>query len=162
MFNFLTLSLILTSQDYPTPDVELLDEVNAEEHAVVHGILAHTMPLPPLNTGLEAERPLGKGILTLDSLDLSHLINLRRSHETQYAKKGLRTSQTNDISHRIDEKSAQRELLKEFHRFLKDARVGSGLERAARWKESTLSGNAANARIVANATAAAVRVLEIT
>ena len=143
-----------TSEEYPEPNVEIVDEINAEEHDTILETLSQ-ISIPPLSGPLETEQPLGKGILTLTDLDFTHLVDLRRAHETHYAKKGLRTSQTKDLPTN-DDKSAQRELLREFHKSLKDIRVGTGLERAARWKAEP-SGNALNARVVANAAATVVR-----
>ena len=143
-----------TSEEYPEPNVEMVDEINAEEHDIIHKTLSQ-ISLPPFGNQLETEQPLGKGILTLTDLDFAHLVDLRRAHETQYAKKGLRTSQTKD-SPTNDDKSAQRELLREFHKSLKDIRVGTGLERAARWQAEP-TGNALNARVVTNAAATTVR-----
>ena len=130
----------------------MADEVNVEEHNVIQEAL---FQLPLLNAQLETEQPFGRGTLRLADLDLTHLVDLRRSHETQYAKKGLRTLQRKDLPSMDDEKSAQRELLREFHRSLKDVRVGTGLERGARWK-TVPSGNALNAKVVASAAATVV------
>ena len=107
----------------------------------------------------EAEKPLGRGIVTLDDMSLDELIKVRRANEPEYAARGLRTrhmKSTASDENEVHEESVQQQLLKEFHKLFKGSRTSSGLDRQARWQE-VVSGNQANARVVASLTSAQVR-----
>ncbi|KAL6306598.1 hypothetical protein BKA93DRAFT_885233 [Sparassis latifolia] len=73
-------------------------------------------------------------------VDIRELITLRRSHQTKQAASGVRTrGQTDDAG-----QSPRRLLLRQFQDIIKQEQergVGSGLERAARWKNPGISGS---------------------
>lgn len=103
--------------------------------------------------------------VSVQELDLQHLVNLRQQHETRQAIEGVRTRSGNFKP--STEVSSRRQLIKEIHEVLKavDGRrgVGTGLERSVRWTGnapviSEPSGNAANAKVVADRTAKSVSI----
>lgn len=119
----------------------------------------------------QGSRPLGMGSTKFEHLDFNLLVQMRREHETEQAKKGVRTSnyrgQTAANNKAVSER---RQLIRKFHEVLKeeqeDHAVGTGYGRKARWTasakggqtgtEDQVSGNTANA--IAVATNLAVKV----
>lgn len=85
-------------------------------------------------------------------LPLEQLANVRRDHETQMAKKAVRTSCT--AREQEDELKARQVLVKKVIETLKlqqDQGIGTGLVRIVRWNSSEKTGNAANAAAAASA-----------
>ena len=103
-------------------------------------------------------------------LDLTMLVSIRRTHETQRAKKSVRTQVQDDSNERLEkhsnsrkEPSIRQKIFREMTQVLQedqDRRKNTGANRAATWKSSapgghdnadtaTLTGNAANAELAA-------------
>jgi hypothetical protein len=121
-------------------------------------------------------RDIGKGVLTLDSLDFATLIDMRCANQTHQADKGVRTKQSRDTAQDGKQKSTtlRTDIIRLFHEALKESQddqaVGTGYERSARWTMGRVpargardgqfdgasapalaSGNAANAAVTAAA-----------
>ncbi|KAK7684416.1 hypothetical protein QCA50_012363 [Cerrena zonata] len=96
--------------------------------------------------------------VSVEEFDIELLVKYRKQHETRQAAEGVRTQATKSTP--SNEVSSRRQLIKEIHQVLKAVdtrRIGTGLERNARWKGDVhvgppLTGNAANAKVVADAT----------
>ena len=154
-------SFLFSQDNYSDSDDDVDNDIVAEEiRALIGNALADC--LPPVNAADEAEKPLGRGVVTLDDMSMDELIKVRRAHETEYAARGLRTrhmKSTAPDANKVHEESVQQQLVKEFHKLFKGSRVSSGLDRQARWQE-VVSGNQANARVVASLTSAQVQFSE--
>jgi hypothetical protein len=94
------------------------------------------------------------GSFPMQSLDFASLLNIWMDHETEHAKKGIRTGR--DQLAPTESISECHRLIWEFQAVLKEQQshaTGSGLERAARWMGSTgqlpETGNVANAALTA-------------
>ena len=140
----------------PTISTEDEDEILADECESIENALTAPRRTPPM--------------VSVDKFDLSLLAKYRQQHETRQAKEGVRTQSTNTTTTPSESSavSQRRQIIKGIHQILKavDTRrkVGTGLERGARWTgkvETTvaMSGNAANAKVVADAAARQVRFL---
>jgi hypothetical protein len=127
--------------------------------------------LPSLNVfPAEASRPYDFGPSFHHDLDLSMLVSIRRAHETQRAKKSVRTQVQDDSagqsmqnSNSGKEPSIRQKIFREMTQVLRedqDRRMNTGANRAATWKSSapggreiadtaTLTGNSANAELAA-------------
>lgn len=129
--------------------------------------------LPPLNVfPAEASRPYDFGGPSFHhDLDLTILVSIRRAHETQRAKKSVRTQVHDDSNGQPEqhsnnsgkEPSIRQKIFREMTLVLRedqDRRKNTGANRAATWKSSapggrdvadtaTLTGNAANAELAA-------------
>ena len=119
----------------------------------------------------QGSRPLGMGSIKFDHLDFNLLVQMRQEHETEQAKKGVRTSNyRGKMAANNKEVSERRQLIRKLHEVLKeeqeDHAVGTGYGRKARWTvsakggqtgtEDQVSGNTANAIVVATNLAAKV------
>ncbi|KAI0309338.1 hypothetical protein OF83DRAFT_1179744 [Amylostereum chailletii] len=110
-------------------------------------------------------------------LDFSHLVTIRRLHESRRARDGVRKSLTqvlaSDSAHLADNpegktESTRRQLINGFNIVLREQQgnlkaIGTGLERSARWRNNTstepantVSGNSANAELAAGQRATTV------
>jgi hypothetical protein len=97
--------------------------------------------LPPVQFQDEAAQPLGRGILTLGTLNFKALIDMRYAHQTRSADKGVRTR--NSRGGREDSEDSKKNptllgrIIHQFHEALKEAQddqaIGTGYERSARW-----------------------------
>ncbi|THH16648.1 hypothetical protein EUX98_g9269 [Antrodiella citrinella] len=136
----------------------------AQERDTVQNAMS-SLRLAPLNTADELEKPVGFGSASLTQYDFSHLVELRRQHQTRQAAQGVRTQTTATMPN--PEASIRRKLLKGFNEIVKEQQpnaIGTGLERRTRWTthaenadvsqpESHVSGNVANASAVAKTAA---------
>ena len=94
--------------------------------------------MPPVQIPDEAAQPLGRGVLTLDTLDFKALIDMRHSHQTRQADKGVRMRY---LRGEKDDKKTKptlfRSIIRQFNEALKetqdDQAIGTGYERSARW-----------------------------
>ena len=127
--------------------------------------------LPSVNVfPAEESRPYDFGPSFHHDLDLSVLVTIRRAHETQRAKKSVRTQVQDDGVERSEqhsnsgkEPSIRQKIFREMTQVLRedqDQRKNTGANRAATWKSSapggrdvadiaTLTGNSANAELAA-------------
>jgi hypothetical protein len=127
--------------------------------------------LPSLNVlPAEVSRPYDFGPSFHHDLDLSILVSIRRAHETQRAKKSVRTQVQDDSAERSEQRcnsgkepSIRQKIFREMTEVLRedqDRRMNTGANRAATWKSSapggrdnadtvTLTGNSANAELAA-------------
>ena len=130
--------------------------------------------LPSLNASTtEASQPYDFSPSFHQDLDLSILVSIRHSHETQRAKKSVRTQAQDDGTERsepqaltndsVKEQSVRQKILHEMTQVLwedQDQRKNTGANWAATWKSSapgsrdiadaaTLTGNSANAELAA-------------
>jgi hypothetical protein len=128
--------------------------------------------LPSLNMSTaEVSRPYDFGPSFYQDLDLSILVSIRCAHETQRAKKSVRTQVHDGTSERSGaptndngkEPSIRQKIFCEMTQVLRedqDQRKNTGANRAANWKSSapggreiavaaTLTGNSANAELAA-------------
>ena len=130
--------------------------------------------LPSLNASTaEASRPYDIGPSFHQDLDLSILVSIRCAHETQRAKKSVRTQVQDDGTERSEqqvltnnggkEPSIRQKIFREMTQVLRedqDQRKNTGANRAATWKSSApggrdiidtaaLTGNSANAELAA-------------
>jgi hypothetical protein len=121
----------------------------------------------------EAQAIQDSDVNILAMFDLSALPDIRRRHQTARTTKAVRRPQDResslDASSPSSKKASPRqEIMQKMHAVLReysqDSAVGSGLTRSARWTGSTalkLSGNAANARVVAGSRAVTVEMTYI-
>ena len=138
----------------PTISPEDEDEILADECESIESALSAPRRTPPM--------------VSVDKFDLSLLAKYRQQHETRQAKEGVRTQSTTTTPSESSTVSQRRQIIKGIHQILKAVdirrKVGTGLERGARWTgkvETTvaMSGNAANAKVVADAAARQVCLL---
>lgn len=104
-------------------------------------------------------KPLGLGRLSVQNLDFTALIELRRSHQTRQAATGVRTRKLGTHSKSSAVTSMRHEVARKLREILKeDSDLGgnAGASRNSRWTGQTTGGNSANAAVVANAVAASV------
>ncbi|KAG2145165.1 hypothetical protein DEU56DRAFT_899942 [Suillus clintonianus] len=134
------------------------DEDDTEICAHEFAQIEHCLSLPAVRLADNLSKPMGLGTFPIQALDIDALVRIRSNHETEQAKKGIRTgrAQLNDIAGNV--LSERRRLIREFQVVLKEQQgraIGTGLERAARWTEQVpQAGNSANA---ANAAKAVVK-----
>lgn len=140
---------------------ELLKELILEEFREIRDT---SVQLKDLILHDQASRPLGMGSTKFDHLDFNLLVQMRQEHETEQAKKGVRTSNyRGQTGANKKEVSERQQLIRKFYEVLKeeqeDHAVGTGYGRKARWTvsakggqtgtEDRVSGNTANAIVVA-------------
>ncbi|KAF9034205.1 hypothetical protein BDZ89DRAFT_1111113 [Hymenopellis radicata] len=120
---------------------------------------AHFSPLqlPPVRTADDRQKPFGQGAITTRHLDFSQMVAIRREHQTRHAANSTRVR---DVPHRnVDDGTTKmrRDIIREYQDILREAEdtkaVGTGSERALRWKGEPETGNSANAAHVAASTA---------
>jgi len=113
----------------------------------------------PTRHTMEQQREAGS-ILAVSRRDLSQLVTVRRAHQT---KRAARSTKTRPSPHDAISKNADQSDHQQLHSQMVEVvnRVGTGLERSARWKSGTapgtrnleetlaLAGNSANAEFVA-------------
>lgn len=105
--------------------------------------------------------------VSVEEFDLELLVKYRQQHETRQAAEGVHTQTTKSTADHKD--SSRRQLIKAIHQVLKAVdtrRVGTGLERDARWtgkgqKGPAPTGNAANVKVVADAASRTVSILPV-
>jgi hypothetical protein len=153
-------------------DEEAEEEILAQEYAELQ---AATHVLPPVRVQDEVAQPLGRGVLTLETLDFKALIDMRRAHQTRQADKGVRTRHSReDQEDKKMKPTLLGSIIHQFHEALKEAQddqaIGTGYERSARWTTDRVpapgardgeidgapapvlaSGNSANAAVTAAA-----------
>ncbi|OJT13577.1 hypothetical protein TRAPUB_9876 [Trametes pubescens] len=151
--------------------------VQEDSHTVTEAFAAVSLPalaFEPAEPLRPFDRPLDPGLM---NADLSTLVAVRQRHETDRARKGIRT-RMDDRDHDRPEgddsagnrtESARQALIRNIQQVMReeqDRAVGTGIERDARWRthvtaaskvgESIETGNAANAALAAGARAATV------
>ena len=96
--------------------------------------------LPPIQFQDEVAQPLGRGVLSLGTLDFKALIDMRYAHQTRSADKGVRTRHSRVGKEDTDNKKNPTllgRIIHQFHEALKEAQddqaIGTGYERSARW-----------------------------
>lgn len=148
------------SADLPDEDEDDDDSETAKirkvERLRIHEQLS--FELPPVDVE-EAERPFGKGSLSVEELDLSFLIQQRELHQTRQAEQGTRTREGNSHIDAYSSRGIQMALVSKVQALLRERQVrggSTGTNRTARWiegpAEPAATGNAANAAVVAVAT----------
>ncbi|GLB37771.1 hypothetical protein LshimejAT787_0408220 [Lyophyllum shimeji] len=120
---------------------EEMEELLAGEYSQVRDVVNN---LPALKIQ-ETAKPLGRGMVTFESLDFNMLIKMRREHQTRQAALGVRTKQTSDAGDGKAEKpSIRRQVIRKFEEALKEVQderaVGTGSERVIRWRHSAPGG----------------------
>ncbi|KAI0629632.1 hypothetical protein C8Q77DRAFT_1065756 [Trametes polyzona] len=182
----LTLNDLSKVQAFEEPDAYTKATQLREDAAVVADTFA-AVALPALSS-LPADpvRPFDRAVdAGLTDLDLSTLVSVREGHETERARKGVRTrtdlqtlSPREPLNAAIEpldgahvgsipqQESARQALIREMQQALReeqDRGAGTGLERDARWRAhvvtttaGTQTRNSANAALAAGARAAAV------
>lgn len=159
----LSLTFLLCSDELPVPTQEQFNKWTGEYSREVGRLLADGLPSASEHTEgkrrtrfLEEERKIR---LTRDSL-----IELRRTNETNVAKKAIRTSTAHVSQDEVHDARARAEIAAKMMEVLKlqqDIGTGTGAERLLRWKESKESekttGNVANAALAASKRAAEVK-----
>lgn len=138
--------------------------------------------LPPVQFLDEAAQPLGRGVLSLGTLDFKALIDMRSAHQTRSADKGVRTRHSRGKEDSKNNPTLFGSIIHQFHEALKEAQddqaIGTGYERSARWTTNRLpapgardgeidgslapvptTGNSANAAVTAAAVVKRVRSL---
>jgi hypothetical protein len=138
--------MLYFSQELAQLDDELLEEITAEEY---QHLCEFQTNLPELQTSDELSKPLGHGGITIDDLDFTPLVDMRRRHQTRQAALGVHTRKSKstdpDITLKQNIVRSMREVLKEQD----DRAVGTGCECSARWGTSDATGNSANAAAAA-------------
>ncbi|KAJ7122137.1 hypothetical protein C8R44DRAFT_876453 [Mycena epipterygia] len=117
----------------------ILDELAAEEHGYIQATIDS---LPGLAIS-EPSKPLGRGLTTSDVVNFDSLVELRRSHQTIQAARGVRTRVVDRSSEKAKEASLRQQLIRKLHLALKEDQgqaTGTGLERAARRREPAPGG----------------------
>lgn len=142
------------SDDVVVPDAKEKEKFFDEMRSAVGNTIADCLP-PIINHHSEAlPDTFADSFLSLD-----HLVELRRAHDTNLARKAVRTAktraETEDITYR-------RELIKKICEVLNEKEVmrpSTGLARTTRWMGTgqVAAGNAANAAAVAATRSAQVR-----
>lgn len=98
---------------------------------------------------------MGLGAFPTQALDIDALVQIRSNHETEQAKKGVRTGRDQFTDAEGKVLSERRRLIREFQVVLKEQQgraIGTVLERAACWTENVpQTGNSANAATAAKA-----------
>ena len=131
-----------------------------------------------MNIAAETSRPFDHALLYENGLDFSKLVAIRSAHETQRAKKSVRThSKANGIAGNgasSKEPSVREKIEREMQRVLKeeqDQRLNTGANRLSTWTHSapggrsssdvaSLAGNSANAELAAGQRAVTVSRLQ--
>lgn len=145
------------SQALAQLDDEHLEQITAEEYQHLDEFQA---ALSKLKTSNELSKPLGHGGITIDDLDFTYFVEMRRRHQTRQAALGVRTRKFKrpmdpDVTLKQHIVRRMREVLKEQD----DHAVGTGCERSARWETSDTTGNSANAAAAAATLAKKVRIV---
>jgi hypothetical protein len=127
-----------------------------------------------LNIAAETSRPFDHAPLYENGLDFSKLVAVRSAHETQRAKKSVRTHSKDDgiagNGASSKEPSVREKIEREMQRVLKeeqDQRLNTGANRLSTWTHSapggrssidvaSLAGNSANAELAAGQRAVTV------
>ena len=145
--------------------------IQADSDRLAGALTAARLPSLDVCTA-EASRPYDFGPSFHHDLDLSILVSIRRSHETQRAKKSVRTHFQDNSNGQLEqhhdsnngkEPSIRQKIFREMTQVLRedqDRRKNTGANRAATWKSSapgghdiadtaTLTGNSANAELAA-------------
>lgn len=145
-------------------DEDMQEEMYAECCQNVGEALAAA--LPPLDAPHGKDQILGRGVLSVSQLDLTHLYKVREQHQTRLAAQAVRTrsQEASDREPGSEEQSLRRQIIQEYYKSQREQEergVGTGKEREARWGSSSAvtgqaSGNSANA--AATAASAAVKV----
>jgi hypothetical protein len=112
--------------------------------------LQEELQVPQLQVPDELSKPLGLGAITIDDLDFTPLVEMRRRHQTRHAALSIRTR----ISKATDtEDSLKQQIIRRMREVLKeqsDRAVGTGCERSVRWGVLDRdAGNSANAAAAA-------------
>jgi len=151
-------------------DSDILDQVISEEYEHVQEVNRIQDALPVLRLRDDATRPLGYGSINHGQLSFDTLVDMRRRHQTKQASQGVRTKLSKPTT---ENPSMRANIIREFHNALKEAQdeaaVGTGVERAARWRAPApggreglidnvrapdlYAGNSANAAVTAAVTA---------
>ncbi|TFY73791.1 hypothetical protein EWM64_g10221 [Hericium alpestre] len=151
------------------PEEEDLPDLHAQQSNEIRDTMANMMAgtgtaprIAPLDLPDDPTRPLGLGCLTVDDIDFSALMSIRRRNQTRQAAKGTRqanSKQAFDTESSLDVTlTIRQELLKQCYEIIRSQQeraIGTGYERAARWIEPE-SGNVANARLASDANATKV------
>ena len=128
-------SNLFTSRQFIADVDDAEEEILAQEYEELQAAVNN---LPPVQIQDEAAQPLGRGVLTLDTLDFKALIDMRRTHQTRQADQGVRMRHSREET---DDKKTKptllRSIIRKFHEALKEAQddqaIGTGYERSARW-----------------------------
>lgn len=152
-------------------DNEQTANIQEDSNRLAGALIAARLPSLHSSTA-EASRPYDFGPSFHQDLDLSILVSIRRAHETQRAKKSVRTRNQDNGTERSEqqvqtndekEPSLRKKIFREMTQVLQedqDQRKNTGANRAATWKSSApggcdlagtaaLTGNLANAEMAA-------------
>ena len=151
-------------------DEEQSASIQEDSSRLAGALIAARLPSLDMSTA-EVLRPYDFGLSFYQDLDLSILVSIRHAHETQRAKKSVRTQVHDGTSERSGtpnnasgkEPSIRPKIFCEMTQVLRedqDQRKNTGANRAANWKSSapgsreiavvaTLAGNSANAELAA-------------
>jgi hypothetical protein len=129
---------------------EDIEQIMVEEY---HHLRELQERLPQLQASDELSKlpGLGGGI-TIDDLDFTPLVEMRRRHQTRHAALGVRTRSSKSTAAEDSELTLKQQIIRRMREVLKeqdDRAVGTGCERSARWGTSDAVGNSANAAAAA-------------
>lgn len=170
IFIFKSNSQALPEDDF---DLEQSEQMYAQDSENILEALSFSVrpdihpDIPALNLPDEVSKPHDQLELDFSSLDFSSLVELRRQHETRYAKLAVRTHGVHSDSGIAtgDKASIKKQFLREYRDILKEEQaqgLSTGKNRQDRWpnkhganepqftENESLTGNAANAAIVAS------------
>lgn len=168
-FNFNLNSQALPEDDF---DLEQSEQMYAEDSGNILEALSFSVQpdvhpdIPALNLPDEVSKPHDQLELDFGSLDFSSMVEIRRQHETRYAKLAVRTRGTDSDQDPTaeDEKSIKKQFLREYRDILKEEQaqgLSTGKNQQDRWpnnhgasepefaEQESSTGNAANASTVA-------------
>lgn len=129
-----------TSRQFMTEvDEEAEEESLARDYEELQAQAA-VRSLPPVQFQDEAAQPLGRGVLSLGTLDFKALIDMWYAHQTRSADKGVHTRLSRGGREDSDNQKKTTllgRIIHQFHEALKEAQddqaIGTGYERSARW-----------------------------
>lgn len=160
-------------------DEEAQEEALSEDVAHIAQVLADSLPDPRFKQA--PSNPFTTSAFDPNLVNFEPLVHLRRAHQTKQAESGTRrflqrqppkndlngSSTLEPAQQAAAEKQQVHEALAAILKHHTEVGVGTGLERAVRWKggknseadssEKPTAGNSANAAVVASANARSVR-----
>jgi hypothetical protein len=163
------------SRSFPDPTHdEHVENIQADVSQIKGALLAAQLP-SLTHVPEEASRPFDHSSTYFHNLDFSSLLSTREAHETERARKSVRTQmhQHQKATNHDAEVPIRRHIIREMNSILReqqDQGGGTGLERKNRWapggrsgqEVARLVGNSANAELAAGQRAATVRTVLLT
>ena len=107
----------------------------AEEHARLSLLVGGRISLPALVLEDEASEPYSLKALGAGSYDFSVFVEIRRSHQTRHAAKGVHTRDSSEADR--PNESVRCKLIREINALLRQDQIrapGTGQDRKSRWQ----------------------------